>query len=429
MAEVQKSFKNWLICDNCGELQVSVPLHNRVNHQDHKDEDLRCNNCEARVYQHSKRWLEISGALAITAFVLFFLAVFCPIITLELGPKEQSVTIFEGFLALVNRDSWFLAGLILSTLVLIPCFEIFALLYLLVPYSLNKKVPARPIFLRWLSLAQDWSMLEVFLVSLIICSVKMADMAKLSFEMGAYILFILVSVLSLTFTKIDRKKLWSAVNPNNYFIKDVHEPVCDCRICGAMVGHSISESDGRCPRCKSKIARRIPNSLQKTSAFLIAAIILYIPANMLPIMSYTSLGINKADTIFSGVVALTSSGLYTIALVVFVASIAVPIAKIVILSYLIWSVKAGHVSATSKRTKLYKFVEVIGRWSMIDVFVVTILVAIVQFGFFYSVEPEPALIAFAAVVILTMLAAESFDSRLLWDAKMNQKRRSKNIEI
>ncbi len=280
----------------------------------------------------------------------------------------------------------------------------------------GKHLPGQAYVLRWLVLVKQWSMLEVFLLSMVISSVKMADLAILSFEIGSYALCALVAVLVLSFSKLDRHKLWSWINTNNYFTKVVHEPVCDCRVCGASVGNSIAESTKKCPRCFSKITRRIPHSIQKTTALVIAAIVLYIPANILPIMTYSTLGAVATDTIYSGVVALVAAELYWIAVVVFTASIVVPIAKILILSYLVWSANFKTNTSIHVRMKLYRFTEFIGRWSMIDVFVVTIFVALVQFGFLYTVEPENAIIAFAAVVVLTMIAADAFDPRLMWDA-------------
>ena len=158
-----------------------------------------------------------------------------------------------------------------------------------------------------------------------------------------------------------------------------------------------------------------PLSEEEIRALVVAAIVLYIPANILPIMTYASLGEVYSDTIFSGVIELLKEGLWGVAVVVFVASIIVPITKLVILIYLIWSVRTGVVRGAKHRAVLYRLTEVIGRWSMVDVFVVTMLVSLVQFGFIYTVEPEGALIAFGAVVILTMVAAETFDPRLIWD--------------
>jgi paraquat-inducible protein A len=134
-------------------------------------------------------------------------------------------------------------------------------------------------------------------------------------------------------------------------------------------------------------------------------------------MTYSTLGEVETDTIFSGVVALIAAELYGIAAIVFIASIGVPILKLVILAYLIIAVHFRVKIGTKHRAFLYRLTEFIGRWSMVDVFVVTIFVAIVQFGFVYTVESEGAIIAFGAVVVLTMIAADSFDPRLLWDAR------------
>jgi paraquat-inducible protein A len=154
----------------------------------------------------------------------------------------------------------------------------------------------------------------------------------------------------------------------------------------------------------------------------VAAALLYIPANLLPIMSMTTLVGNRTDTIFSGVVSLVAHNLWGIAAVVFIASLVVPIAKLFILFYLIWSVARRDTRAMKERLWLFKVTELVGRWSMVDVFVVTLLTSLVQFGFLGSIAPGEALLPFAAVVVLTMLAAHAFDSRLIWDAAGTQEK-------
>lgn len=379
-----------------------------------------CCVCGGLLHSGHGRWLQLASSLTVTSAFLFCISQFVPFLTLEIGSQTQTITILDGFWALFDRGNWVLAALVVTTIFLLPLFEIVAFLFVLIPYNFNRKIRGQNTVLRWLVLAQSWSMLEVFLLSVVVASVKMADMAILRLEIGAYALFLLVGVLILAYVKMDRKKLWAWMNPNNYFTRYNKEHVYDCHICHAMVGESIIEETHQCPRCQSEIHKRIPGSLQKTTAFLIASAVLYIPANMLPIMTYTSLGITETDTIISGVIALVGAGLYWIALVVFVASVAVPVLKLLILSYLVLSVYVGWTSGIRHRVSLYRFTEVVGRWSMVDVFVVTIFTAIVQFGFVYTVEPEGAIIAFGAVVVLTMIAAETFDPRLLWDALENQ---------
>ena len=160
---------------------------------------------------------------------------------------------------------------------------------------------------------------------------------------------------------------------------------------------------------------RKPASLQRTTALLVAASILYLPANLLPILHTRTAAFEADSTIMSGVVSLWSSGSWPLALVVLIASVMIPLGKLVSLAYLLISVQRGSAKGNRERTRLYRLVVFIGRWSMLDVFVDTFTVALVQLQPLMSVAPGPGVLFFAAVVVLTMLAAESFDPRLIWD--------------
>ncbi|MCA9497728.1 MAG: paraquat-inducible protein A [Nitrospirales bacterium] len=170
-----------------------------------------------------------------------------------------------------------------------------------------------------------------------------------------------------------------------------------------------------CPRCEAPLHLRKPNSISRTWALLIAAYILYIPANLLPVMTVISFGKGEADTILSGVKELIHAGMLPIALLVFFASITVPVLKLLALTYLLLSVQYKSQWRPRERTKLYRITEVVGRWSMIDIFMISILIALVKLDAIATIEPGPGAISFAAVVILTMFAAMSFDPRLIWD--------------
>jgi paraquat-inducible protein A len=170
-----------------------------------------------------------------------------------------------------------------------------------------------------------------------------------------------------------------------------------------------------CPRCGEALHVRKPNSIARTWALLIAAYILYIPANVFPIMTVTSLGQTESDTILSGVLYFIESGSWLVALVIFIASIFIPLLKLLILTGLLVSIRKKSRWRPRDRTRLYRLIEGIGRWSMVDIYVVTLMVAIVKIGAIASIEAAPAVVYFAAVVILTMLAAMSFDPRLIWD--------------
>jgi paraquat-inducible protein A len=170
-----------------------------------------------------------------------------------------------------------------------------------------------------------------------------------------------------------------------------------------------------CPRCGAALHARKPDSLARTWALVIAAAICYLPANLLPIMKVTSLGNAQADTILSGVIYLTVHGMWPLALVVFIASVFVPLAKLIILVYLLISVQRRSQWRPVDRTRLYRLTEAVGRWSMVDIYVVTIMVALVKLGNLASIEAQPGAIFFGAVVVITMFAAMTFDPRLIWD--------------
>ena len=198
-------------------------------------------------------------------------------------------------------------------------------------------------------------------------------------------------------------------------------PVCGL-VCRNVPGDAQLDGDGvddamACPRCNTTLRRRKTNSYTRTWALLIAGFLLYIPANVLPIMRTASLGDVDDNTIISGVVELWTNGSADLAVIVFVASIVVPMLKFLALGILLVSSQRGSDWARPQRAKLYRLVEFIGYWSMLDVFVVALLTALVRFSVLSRVEPLPGVVFFGLTVVLTMLASISFDPRLIWDGR------------
>ena len=185
----------------------------------------------------------------------------------------------------------------------------------------------------------------------------------------------------------------------------------NCEICGKL----SDASHDHCPRCNAHLELRKPNSIQRVLAFTIVATILYIPANALPITVTYQFGNEINSTIIGGVFFLWHHGSYPVALVILIASVMVPSGKILALYYLSWVVYRGKPISQKENTILYRIVELIGRWSMVDVFVVALLVALIQLGGVLAFAPGAAALSFAGVVIITMFAAHSFDPRLIWD--------------
>jgi len=189
-----------------------------------------------------------------------------------------------------------------------------------------------------------------------------------------------------------------------------------CGTCGLLSRPASAGNPGHCPRCGAALVWRRPHSVQYTWALVIAAAICYVPANVLPVLTTTALGATESDTIMGGVFFLYESGSWPLALIVLVASVMIPLGKLVALAYLLITVQRGSIVNMHDRARIYYLIEFVGRWSMLDVFVDAFIVALVQLQPLMSVEPGLGVVFFMVVVVLTMLAAQSFDPRLIWDA-------------
>lgn len=402
----------YMACESCGCLQ-HLP-------SGAEGEALVCHQCQQPLSYSAGHWRERAAALVIAAAILFLLSNSFVFMGLEVGTFKHEASLLSGVWALIENGYLALAALVFFTIFVFPLAELCILAYLVIPYYFDRKLPYQRTLFRWLLKAAPWSMLEIFLLGVLVTSVKLGDMASIVLGVSIVAFFILVAVLGAAYWCIDKRALWTWLQPSNCFACEQGEPLYDCEVCHALVGHHLIHDGGFCPRCQHYMHPRKPYSLQKTLALSIAAAVLYIPANMLPIMTMSTLLDERSDTIFSGVASLVAHGLWGIALVVFVASLVVPVAKLIIMFYLVWSVKIKETRGMRQRAWIFKVTEWVGRWSMVDVFVVTLLTGLVQFGFLGSIAPGPALLPFAAVVVLTMLAAHTFDPRLIWDAQSPQ---------
>jgi paraquat-inducible protein A len=239
---------------------------------------------------------------------------------------------------------------------------------------------------------------------------------------GIFALFVLTFVMVWADGALDRQAIWEGLDrsasadgsPSGLPAHEVATGAIGCESCDLV---SIPKpGHAHCPRCGSALHGRKPNSMMRTWALVLAAAILYVPANLYPVLTVMQLGAGAPSTILGGVQELISSRMYPLAALVFFASIAVPMLKLVGLTVMLVSTQTGRVGWLRDRTRLYHFVRWIGRWSMIDIFMESLLGALVRFGSVITIEPGIGAVAFCAVVLLTMFAAETFDPRLMWDA-------------
>lgn len=203
--------------------------------------------------------------------------------------------------------------------------------------------------------------------------------------------------------------------------------LCLCHSCGLAC--DITHDPHECERCGAPLHRRKTDSLTRTWAFLLASLIFYVPANLLPVMNTTMLGSGSESTIMGGVLEFWQHGAWDIALIIFIASIAVPGIKFVALTMLLVTVQRGSSWALKERSKLYRFVELIGYWSMLDVIVVALVAALVKFQALGDIEPRQGILFFGLVVVFTMLSAMSFDPRLIWDTQDKARNNPPNEEV
>jgi paraquat-inducible protein A len=238
-------------------------------------------------------------------------------------------------------------------------------------------------------------------------------------------LFALVGVMismAAADAALDKESIWQALHQLD------HEPVrpaprpeagrrtfaIGCHCCDQL---NLARPGWGCTRCGTTLHGRKPDSINRSLSLLIAAAMLYIPANVFPVMVITSLGSTQPYTIFAGIVELVNAGLWPLALLVFFASITIPLMKLVLLAYMLWQTQRRKRLHLLGKTRVYRFVEFIGRWSMIDVFMISILVALVRFGQLTTIQASLGAPCFAAVVVITMFAVHFFDPRLMWDRR------------
>jgi paraquat-inducible protein A len=375
-----------------------------------------CGRCGAELYGMPSGSLDRPLALASAALIVFVLANCFPVLGLDVKGRHAEATLLEAALQLRTQDMSLIAGLVLFTTFVIPAMELSGVVYVLAPLKLGLRMPGQLAVYKLIHRLEPWGMIEVFLLGVMVALVKLAHMAVITPGWSLWLLGGFVVLSAATSASLHPDEIWArlADHPRGGTGPDA---LCRCHDCGWLA----PEGDhGHCPRCGSELHARKPDSIVRSWALLIAAALLYIPANLLPVMVTTSLGGSQADTILSGVVYLWVSGSWPLALVVFFASIMVPMLKLGSLALLLVSVQLHSRWRPVDRTRLYRITELVGRWSMVDIFVVTMLVALVNLRPLASVDAGPGAVAFGAVVVLTMLAAEAFDPRLIWDAMKNK---------
>jgi len=409
-----------IACHECDLLQWETALS--------EGGTARCQRCDATLYRSLPPTSDRALALTVAAAILFAVANWFPVIGLWVNGTLVETTLFGAASSLYADGMWPIAGLVFVTTILMPSMNIAAVIYLLLPLQLGG-FPQKPeIVLRVLRHVAPWGMIEVLMLGLLVALVKLQHIASVVPGVAIWAFGAVMVLLAAAAVTFNPRAIWArigsvqnngdashAVNASSFTTGTAARAglfIChDCDLLSKPLAHGAG-----CLRCGASPHPRKPDSLKRTWAFIVAAMILYIPAVLLPVMVTSTLFGAQSDTILSGVVYLWTTGSWLLAAIVFIASVVVPMLKILSLIYLAWSTQLRSPLIPRQRTCIYRTVEFGGRWSMLDIYVITILVALVQFGSVATIEAGPGAIAFGAVIVLTMFAALSFDPRLIWDA-------------
>ncbi|TDB05732.1 paraquat-inducible protein A [Halomonas marinisediminis] len=403
-------------CQECDWLVALPPLR--------PGEKADCPRCRHTLVTRHFRPVQRSLALALAALVALGLALAFPFLSFSVGGIGNRIELTQTATTMIGFHQPVVGGAVILTIVVLPAIYLAGVIWLQLGLLRDTPLPASRTIARSLAHLTPWMMADVFIIGALVSLIKIAGMADIDLGVSFWSFCAFALLLLLTTQSLDADWMWFSLAgepraPKGARTGETAAPqgLAGCHTCG-LVGRLDADGHGRCERCGETLHARRSYSLQRTWALLTGASIMYIPANVYPIMTTTSLGHSSPSTIVGGVVELIGMGSWPVAAVIFIASIIVPVGKLVALAWLCLMVRRSSELNAVTRTRLYRVTEFIGRWSMIDVFVVAILVALIRAGTLMSIEPGPAALAFGAVVVITMLAAMTFDPRLIWDTPM-----------
>ena len=371
-----------VICHECG-LYVALPVIA-------EGERAHCPRCNYLLTANRKNNVAKVAAYSLTAIIFWLLSLTFNFLSFSSNGIEREISLTQSIQVLIEHGHWALAIIQTIAVFTLPIIILSLLLCLYIPMLWGRSLKLAPVMFKLLQSLLPWSMAEIFVVGTLVSLVKIISLADIGFGISFYSFIAFNLAMTMALLNIDKHEL-------SDFIADK-----------AKGKHQLIHHQ---PRNK--------HSIQYTWALLFTSCLLYIPANVLPIMNTRLLGQDQPNTILGGIITLWQLGSYPVAIIIFVASIAIPIAKIIALCWLNYSVQHASEVKQQERINIYRITEFIGRWSMIDVFVVILLVSLIQLGHTMSIYPGTAALSFSGVVVLTMLAAMSFDPQLIWNNKNN----------
>jgi paraquat-inducible protein A len=368
------------------------------------------------MHRHPFRFVIACG---LSGLLFYCFALLAPFLEISAYGRFQLAVIETGPFQLIAQGFEMVGLLVLGVTVIFPGIKLGVLLITLIGLETRMVSPRllKALF-RWYGPITPWAMIDVYLLGFLVAYTRLIALASVHLDTALYSLIGLMVSMAAADAALDPEAVWRALDG-----ADKARPPIPGNSPGRLIGCHCCDLVNRaepgdlCRRCHAALHVRKANSISRSWALLAAGALLFIPANVYPVMVMTELTVQQPYTIMGGIRDLLDAGLWPLAALVFFASITVPLLKLVTLGYMLLQTQRGSTQHLIGRTRAFRMVAFVGRWSMIDVFVLSMLVALVRFGQFANFVAQVGAPCFAAVVVLTMFAVEAFDPRLMWDAQ------------
>ncbi len=394
-------------CPDCGLFQhlPALPANGEAD----------CLRCDATLRRTRPNSFNRALALTVSAFFVYLVAILAPFLAVDIFGNQRDTTMLSLPSAFWQNGAWELAIIVTFTAIVAPLAKILVMLTVLLGLRVANPPRSLPFIFKWYRRIGPWAMVEVFLLGVFVAFTRLGAIATVHIGVALYAVAALMMLMVSADYFLDPEEMWETMQERGLVppARGGDGIRLGCDVCGRV---TYGQEGDRCTCCNSVVRTRRPNSIANTWALVVAAVVLYIPANVYPVLTLTRLGAGQPSTILGGAKELLEAGMWPLALLVFVASIMVPLLKLASLLVMLITTQRGSAWRLHDRATLYRLVDFIGRWSMIDIFMLATLAGLVQAGALASVIPGAGAICFGIVVVLTMIAVSCFDPRIMWDA-------------
>ncbi len=418
-------------------------LYNEVSPS--RKKKIHCRRCGTTLHVFVQDSLDKTLAISLTGLLLFIPAMTMDIMTFTVMGLKGSGNIIDAVVALFRQNFFFVGTMVLLVSVLFPLIKLALLFHVAYSLKMRRYSASLPLVFRAYKHVAEWGMVDVYMLGILVSIIKMFSVADIQYNLGFFCFIGLVLITVASSVVIDEDLFWKLIEQkkepaDNNMSENSVEPLPEtalqaglirCEDCGKLVQQIQVKPDEiiRCPRCRAKLHHRKPASISRTWALVLASAIFYLPANILPIMRVDFMGTPEDSTILDGIIYFFQTGEYFVGGIILTASVLVPLFKIVGIILILSSIHFHWRGWLKHKAGMFRFIEFIGRWSFLDIFVIALLGAMVRFGSLTTIEADPAAPFFTAVVLSTMFAALAFDPRIMWDtcATPVNKRENKHV--